>query len=109
MLGGERARPTVAGPKNQRRNAFYSRATGGSRKGGSQNECPAYASNTQVISLCMQQMWDEGLPPTSSCAGTCYEEHGHYINMNDPSVTKVACGFFTTAAGKVWAAQNFSR
>ena len=25
------------------------------------------------------------------------------------SVTKVACGFYTTAAGKVWAVQNFSR
>lgn len=76
---------------------------------GSQNECPGYSSNTQVIGLCMQQMWDEGPPPTSSCTGTCYEQHGHFINMTDPSVTKVACGFYTTAAGKVWAVQNFSR
>jgi hypothetical protein len=53
---------------------------------GSQNECPGYSSNSQVISLCMQQMWDEGPPPTSSCTGTCYEQHGHYINMTDPSV-----------------------
>jgi hypothetical protein len=29
--------------------------------------------------------------------------------MTDPSVTKVACGFFTTSGGKVWAVQNFSR
>ena len=76
---------------------------------GSQNECPAYSSNAQVIGLCMQQMWDEGPPPTSSCTGTCYEDHGHFINMTDASVTKVACGFYTTAAGKVWAVQNFSR
>jgi hypothetical protein len=76
---------------------------------GSQNECPGYASNTQVISLCMQQMWDEGPPPTGSCTGTCYEQHGHYINMTDKSVHRVACGFFTTSAGKVWAAQNFLR
>jgi hypothetical protein len=76
---------------------------------GSQNECPGYSSNSQVISLCMQQMWDEGPPPTSSCTGTCYEQHGHYINMTDPSVHRVACGFFTTSAGKVWAAQNFLR
>jgi len=76
---------------------------------GSQNECPGYASNTQVISLCMQQMWDEGPPPTSSCTGTCYEQHGHYINMTDPSVHRVACGFFTTSSGDVWAAQNFLR
>ena len=77
--------------------------------GGSQNECPGYSSNSQVIGLCMQQMWDEGPPPTSSCTGDCYEAHGHFINMTDPSVTKVACGFFTTSSGKVWAAQNFSR
>ena len=76
---------------------------------GSQNECPGYSSNSQVISLCMQQMWDEGPPPTSSCTGTCYEQHGHYINMTDPSVHRVACGFFTTSSGKVWAAQNFLR
>jgi hypothetical protein len=76
---------------------------------GSQNECPGYASNSQVISLCMQQMWDEGPPPTSPCTGTCYEQHGHYINMTDPSVHRVACGFFTTSSGQVWAAQNFLR
>lgn len=77
--------------------------------GGSQNECPGYSSNNQVIGLCMQQMWDEGPPPTASCTGACYEEYGHFINMTDKGVTKVACGFFTTAAGKVWAVQNFSR
>jgi len=76
---------------------------------GSQNECPGYSSNTQVIGLCMQQMWDEGPPPTSTCTGTCYETHGHFINMTDASVTKVACGFHQTADGKVWAVQNFSR
>jgi hypothetical protein len=54
-------------------------------------------------------MWDEGPPPTSSCSGTCFTEHGHFINMSTTSNTKVACGFFTTAAGKVWAVQNFSR
>lgn len=76
--------------------------------GGSQNECPGYSSNNQVIGLCMQQMWDEGPPPTDPCSGSCYEMYGHYINMTDKSVTKVACGFYTTAAGKVWAVQNFS-
>lgn len=77
--------------------------------GGSQNECPAYSSNNQVIGLCMQQMWDEGPPPTADCTGTCYETHGHFINMTDTSVKQVACGFHTTASGKVWAVQNFSR
>ena len=79
------------------------------KPGGSQNECPGYSSNTQVIGLCMQQMWDEGPPPTDPCTGSCYEDHGHFINMTDKGVTKVACGFYTTASGKVWATQNFSR
>ncbi|HET7543865.1 MAG TPA: hypothetical protein VFK05_28535 [Polyangiaceae bacterium] len=79
------------------------------KPGGSQNECPGYSSNTQVIGLCMQQMWDEGPPPSNPCNGSCYEEHGHFINMTDKGVTKVACGFYTTAQGKVWAVQNFTR
>jgi hypothetical protein len=77
--------------------------------GGSQNSCPGYSSNNQVIGLCMQQMWDEGPPPTDDCTGECYETHGHFINMTDTSVKQVACGFHTTASGKVWAVQNFSR
>ena len=77
--------------------------------GGSQNECPGYSSNTQVIGLCMQQMWDEGPPPTADCSGECYEMHGHFINMTDKNIKKVACGFYTTDKGKVWAVQNFTR
>jgi hypothetical protein len=77
--------------------------------GGAQNECPGYRSNAEVISLCLQQMWDEGPPPTDPCEGSCFQEYGHFINMTDPSSTRVACGFFTTSAGKVWAVQNFSR
>jgi hypothetical protein len=77
--------------------------------GGSQNSCPRYSSNNQVIGLCMQQMWDEGPPPTADCTGDCYQKHGHFINMTDGSVTKVACGFHTASDGKVWAVQNFSR
>ncbi|WP_437587013.1 CAP domain-containing protein [Sorangium sp. So ce1000] len=77
--------------------------------GGSQNSCPGYSSNKQVIGLCMQQMWDEGPPPTANCTGDCYEMYGHFINMTDDSVTQVACGFYTTSSGKVWAVQNFTR
>ncbi|HEV8547889.1 MAG TPA: CAP domain-containing protein [Polyangiaceae bacterium] len=76
---------------------------------GGQNECPGYSSNTQVISLCLQQMWSEGPGPEDPCNGQCFEDHGHFINMTDTSMTKVACGFYTTSSGKVWAAQNFSR
>jgi hypothetical protein len=77
--------------------------------GGAQNECPGYSSTSQVIGLCLQQMWDEGPPPTTPCTDTCFEKYGHFINMTDPNVTKVACGFYTTSAGKVWAVQNFTR
>jgi len=76
---------------------------------GGQNECPGYSSNTQVISLCFQQMWSEGPGPQADCTGQCFQDHGHFINMTSTSMTKVACGFYTTSAGKVWAAQNFSR
>ncbi|RYZ02091.1 MAG: CAP domain-containing protein [Myxococcales bacterium] len=79
------------------------------KPGGSQNSCPGYSSNEQVVGLCLQQMWDEGPPPSPDCTGECYETHGHFINMTDDSVTRVACGFYTTASGKVWAVQNFSR
>lgn len=77
--------------------------------GGAQNECPGYSSNAQVIGLCMQQMWDEGPPPVDPCTDECFHEYGHFINMTDLSMKRVACGFFTTASGKVWAVQNFSR
>lgn len=77
--------------------------------GGAQNECPGYSSNSQVIGLCMQQMWDEGPPPTTPCTDECFNTHGHFINMTDTSMKKVACGFYATASGKVWAVQNFTR
>jgi hypothetical protein len=79
-----------------------------SGKGG-QNECPGYSSDTQVISLCLQQMWSEGPGPQNPCNGQCFEDHGHYINMTSTSMTKIACGFYTTSSGKVWAVQNFTR
>jgi hypothetical protein len=77
--------------------------------GGAQNECPGYSSNAQVIGLCLQQMWDEGPPPVEPCEGECFQTYGHFINMTDLSMKRVACGFYTTASGKVWAVQNFTR
>jgi len=69
--------------------------------GRAQNECPGYRSMSQVIGLCLQQMWDEG-------PGEPFSAHGHYINMSNPGHRRVACGFYTTDAGRVWAVQNFS-
>ncbi|MCB9709454.1 MAG: hypothetical protein H6714_11755 [Myxococcales bacterium] len=65
-----------------------------------QNECPGFGSTEQVIGSCFQQMWDEG-------PGEPYLEHGHYRNMTDSEYTGVACGFFITTEGPVWAVQNF--
>ena len=65
-----------------------------------QNECPGWRSVGQVVSGCLQAMWDEG-------PGEPFSQHGHYINMTNPSHSKVACGFYETSKGEVWAVQNF--
>jgi hypothetical protein len=76
--------------------------------GNGQNECPGYRSETQVISTCLQQMWNEGPPPTSPCNGDCFQMYGHFINMTNTKFKKVACGFFNTSSNSLWAVQNFS-
>jgi hypothetical protein len=70
--------------------------------GGSQNECPDYTPNFDIINFCLQQMWDEG-------PGEDFQQHGHYINMSSTGVTKVACGLYETPDGRLWSVQNFSR
>lgn len=70
--------------------------------GGSQNECPDYGPRFGIVDFCLQQMWDEG-------PGDDFQAHGHYINMSDTGVTKVACGRFETPEGNIWSVQNFSR
>ena len=65
-----------------------------------QNECPGWGSVDDIIQDCLQDMWDEG-------PGQPFEEHGHYINMSSTDYTMVACGFFETADGDIWAIQNF--
>ncbi|MEZ4473874.1 MAG: CAP domain-containing protein [bacterium] len=65
-----------------------------------QNECPGWGSTRDVIVGCLQQMWDEG-------PGEPFQAHGHYLNMTNGRFSQVACGFYTTPAGQVWAVQNF--
>ncbi len=67
-----------------------------------QNECPGWPSTDPEMSLlgCLSQMWAEG-------PGEDFQKHGHYINMSSTSYTKVACGFYTTSGGDLWAIQNF--
>jgi hypothetical protein len=66
-----------------------------------QDECPGWGSIASITSgkSCLDQMWAEG-------PGTDYATHGHYINMSNPKYTKVACGYYTTPTGKVWAVQD---
>ncbi len=68
-------------------------------QGNAENECPKWGSTTQIVSGCLQQMFDEG-------PGTPYSAHGHFINMTNTSYKMVACGFAKTDAG-VWSVQNF--
>jgi hypothetical protein len=66
-----------------------------------QNECPGWPGPPEaMIANCLQQMWDEGPGPFD-------QGHGHYDNMTNTSYTKVACGFYVTPSGDVWAAQDF--
>ncbi len=80
----------------------------GSCKEWAQDECPGWGSVNQINTGCLQAMWNEGAGP-AGCANdpTCYQAHGHYLNMSNKSYTKVACGFYETPAGKVWGIQNF--
>lgn len=65
-----------------------------------QNECPGWGSIDQTISGCLQAMWDEG-------PGEDFQMHGHYLNMTNSRFSEVACGFYTTSDGRVWAVHNF--
>ena len=61
-----------------------------------QDECPGWGGTPdKVIVDCLKAMWDEG------------PGGGHHDIMNSDKYTQVACGFFTTSSGKVWAVQDF--
>jgi hypothetical protein len=62
--------------------------------GAGQNECPGYGSVEDTLKGCLDAMWAEG------------PGGGHYDNMVGKS-THTACGFYTTAAGKVWMVEDF--
>jgi hypothetical protein len=77
--------------------------------GSAQNECPGWDSEDEVIEGCLQSMWDEGPPPDpDDCDDACFDMYGHFINMSSTDYSRVACGFFTTPGGEIWAVQNFS-
>jgi hypothetical protein len=64
-----------------------------------QDECPGWPSAQSTVEGCLKSMWDEKNNPGG--------QQGHYKNMSSKSYTQVACGFYQTPGGKVWALQNF--
>ncbi len=72
-----------------------------------QNTCPGYASTDDVVTTCLQQMWDEGPPPTQPCEGQCFIDHGHFLNMSSMRFTQVACGFYQMEDGRIWSNHNY--
>jgi len=66
-----------------------------------QNECPGWPAPPETMILgCLQLMWNEG-------PGADFATHGHYINMSSTQYRQVACGFYTTPAGRIWSVQDF--
>jgi hypothetical protein len=69
-----------------------------------QDECPGWpgppASIMGYMSMsCLDQMWAEGPPPQG--------QDNHWLNMENPQYTKVACGFYQDSQGTWWATQDF--
>jgi len=65
-----------------------------------QNECLNYGPSFGILDFCLQQMWDEG-------PGEDFQVHGHYLNMSDPTSSRVACGRYEAPNGDVTSVQNF--
>jgi len=88
---------------------------------GAQNTCPGYpvrgddvAAIETSLKGCLDQMWDEGMPPVpvSECirdSGGCFQEYGHWINMQSETSAVAACGFYQMQNGRYWMNQNFGR
>jgi hypothetical protein len=69
-----------------------------------QNECPGWPGPptsimAYMMSSCLDAMWAEGPPPQG--------QDNHWLNMENPQYTKVACGFFQAPDGSWWATQDF--
>jgi hypothetical protein len=66
----------------------------------SQNACPGWpGKSNDVIDGCLKMMWNEG--------PGAFPEHGHYENMVDTKVTRVACGTYQMPNGRIWSVQDF--
>ncbi|HLK40329.1 MAG TPA: CAP domain-containing protein [Polyangiaceae bacterium] len=85
---------------------------------GYQNTCPDLYVSSGVtlqssLTQCLAQMWAEGAPPgtIAACEADrtgCFLQHGHYINMSDPSLKTVSCGFYRMSSGDYWGNQDYA-
>jgi hypothetical protein len=65
-----------------------------------QDECPGWPGPPSAIDTgCLAQMWAEGPPPAG--------QDNHWLNMENPQSTQVACGFYQDPDGSWWATQDF--
>jgi hypothetical protein len=65
-----------------------------------QDECPGWPGPPSAINTgCLAQMWAEGPPPPG--------QDNHWLNMENPQSTQVACGFYQDPDGTWWATQDF--
>ena len=65
-----------------------------------QDECPMWPGPpSSIMTNCLAQMWAEGPPPQG--------QDNHWLNMENPQYTQVACGFYQDAQGTWWATQDF--
>ena len=65
-----------------------------------QNECPMWPGPpSSIMTNCLAQMWMEGPPPQG--------QDNHWLNMENPQYTQVACGFYQDSQGNWWATQDF--
>ncbi|HTQ47239.1 MAG TPA: CAP domain-containing protein [Polyangiaceae bacterium] len=65
-----------------------------------QNECPMWPGPpSSIMTNCLAQMWAEGPPPQG--------QDNHWLNMENPQYTQVACGFYQDTQGTWWATQDF--
>ncbi len=65
-----------------------------------QDECPGWPGPPASINTgCLAQMWAEGPPPAG--------QDNHWLNMENPQYTQVACGFYQTPSGDWWTTQDF--
>jgi len=85
--------------EESRLDARSNRAHGSFGKCGerAQNACPNYpgASVEDVLTKCLQQMFDEG------------PGGGHYDNMTSAKYSRASCGFESMPGGRIWTVQNF--